>query len=133
LDTSDKCDEPNWYSIAGNWLGIGGYYNAGSNYNPYAKAPTSSHILWTKPEAFGGTVGGEFGGDLTGNFYTNRQYEIMFQPIIMNGILYYTQYPASCYSPAGWVAVNLQTGQTLWTKNTTEVLKCGQLLNYGYT
>jgi outer membrane protein assembly factor BamB len=47
----------------------------------------------------------------------------------MNGILYYTMYPGSAANPAGWAAVNLQTGQTIWTKNTTEVLRCGQILD----
>ncbi|HUK84932.1 MAG TPA: PQQ-binding-like beta-propeller repeat protein, partial [Candidatus Acidoferrum sp.] len=49
---------------------------------------------------------------------------------IMQGILYYTMYPGSSTNPAGWAAVDLQTGQTLWTKNTTDVLVCGQILDY---
>jgi outer membrane protein assembly factor BamB len=125
-----NAENNNWYSIAGNWLGTAGYYNVSGNYNPYSLAPTTAHILWTEPEAFGGTVGGEAGGSETSNYYTNRQYEIMFKPIIMQGILYYTQYPGSNSYPAGWVAVNLQTGQTLWTKSTTDVLYTGQLFNY---
>ena len=104
-------------------------YNASANYNPYTTAPTSAHILWTKPEAFGGTVGGEVGGSEASNYYSTSQYEPKFDPIIMNGILYYTMYPGSLTYPAGWAAVNLQTGQTLWTKNTTEVLRCGQILD----
>ena len=127
----------NWYSIAGNWLGTGpssfaytGMYNETGNYNPYTSAPNTSHILWTKPEAFGGTMGGEFGGSETGNFYSTSEYEPKFAPIIMNGILYYTVYPGAFTNPAGWAAVNLQTGQTIWTKNTTEILRCGQILDY---
>jgi outer membrane protein assembly factor BamB len=112
----------NWYTVAGNWLGFGlgifpGVYNATGNYNPYTTAPTTAHILWTKPEAFGGTIGGEFGGSEQSNFYSTRQYEVMFQPVIMNGILYYTEYPGSSTYPAGLVAVDLKTGQTLWTDN----------------
>jgi len=121
----------NWYSIAGNWVGTGGNYNGTSNYNPYSLAPTTAHILWTKPEAFGGTVGGDFGGGTaiggsaatnviggeSSNYYSNRQYEIMFTPIILNGVLYYVQYPQSTQSPTGWIAVDLRTGQTLWTDN----------------
>jgi outer membrane protein assembly factor BamB len=125
----------NWYSIAGNWLGFGqtsfantGMYSTDVNYNPYTTAPNTAHILWTKPEAFGGTIGGEFGGSETGNFFSTSQYEPKFAPIIMNGVLYYTQYPGSAANPAGWVAVDLHTGQTLWTKNTTELLRCGQIL-----
>ena len=58
-----------WHKISGNWLGLGlsqfattGMYNASANYNPYTTAPNTAHILWTKPIAFGGMIGGEFGG-----------------------------------------------------------------------
>ncbi len=126
-----------WYTISGNWLGFGeitfantGEYNITGGYNPYSSAPTTAHIIWTKPLAFGGLVGGEFGGTSISNFYSTSQYEPKFAPIIMNGILYYTLYPTTCTAPEGWVAVNLQTGQTLWTKNTTDVLTCGQILDY---
>jgi hypothetical protein len=126
-----------WYVVGGNWLGLAsstfaatGMYNATGNYNPYTTAPNSAHILWTKPEAFGGIIGGEFGGSETANYYSTSQYEPKFAPIIMNGILYYTLYPGSSTSPEGWVAVDLHTGQTIWTKQIyTEVLKCGQIIN----
>jgi hypothetical protein len=48
----------------------------------------------------------------------------------MQGILYYEMYPGSSTYPAGWAAVNLRTGETLWTQNNTQVLRCGQILNY---
>ena len=146
----------NWYSLGGNWLGLGqifsgntGNYNLTGNYNPYTLAPTTAHILWTKPELFGGTVGGEFGGSETGNYYTTSQYEPKFAPIILNGVLYYTDYPGSLSNPAGWVALDLRTGQTIWTENapltstgaitaatsgittgTCSILRCGQILDY---
>ncbi len=129
-----NAENPNWSVIGGNYLGLGSLYtqtyNVSCNYNAWSAAPLTAHILWTKPDAFGGTVGGEFGSSETGNFYTNREYEDPFQPIIMNGILYYTMFPESTNVPAGWAAVNLQTGQTIWTKNTTQILRCGQLLDY---
>ena len=126
-----------WSTISGNWLGLGvstfaatGMYNASGNFNPYTTAPNTAHIVWTKPAAIGGLIGGEFGGSGTSNYYSTSQYEPKFAPIIMNGVLYYTLYPGSSTSPMGWVAVDIRTGQTLWTKNTTEVLKCGQTLNF---
>ena len=126
-----------WYQITGNWLGLGvtsfgatGRYNATSDYNPYTTSPKTSHILWTKPVAFGGLVGGEFGGTLTSNYYSTAEYEPKFAPIIMNGILYYEQYPGSITNPVGWIAVDLRTGQNLWSYNSTQVLRCGQILNY---
>ena len=128
----------NWYDISGNWLGLAptsfaatGMYNATENFAPYTTAPNTAHIMWTKPYAFGGLIGGEFGNSEFGsNFVSTSQYEPKFAPIIMDGVLYYTWYPNSNQNPAGWVAVDLQTGQTLWTKNTTSVLRCGELLDY---
>jgi len=130
----------NWNTIAGNWLGLAastfaatGMYNATGNYNPYTTAPNSAHILWTKPEAFGGIIGGEFGSSETANYYSTSQYEPKFAPIIMQGILYYTLYPGASTFPEGWVAVNLHTGETIWTKTqaeaNNEVLRCGQIFN----
>jgi len=126
-----------WYQISGAWLGLAastfaatGMYNATGNYNPYTTAPNTAHILWTKPEAFGGIIGGEFGNSQTANYYSTSQYEPKFAPIIMQGILYYTMYPGSSTYPQGWAAVDLHTGETLWTsENTNEVLKCGQIIN----
>lgn len=124
-----------WFSITGNWLGFGtssfantGKYNITGNYNPYSAAPKAAHIMWTKPAAFGGLVGGEFGGSDTSNYYSTSQYEPKWAPIIMNGIMYYVQYPNSYTTPAGWAAVDLRTGETIWEKNTTDILRCGQLL-----
>ena len=124
-----------WSVIGGNWLGLAastfattGMYNATGNYNPYTRAPNSAHILWTKPEAFGGIIGGEYGSSLTANYYSTSQYEPKFAPIIIQGILYYTMYPGASTHPAGWAAVDLQTGETIWTKDTTDLLRCGQIL-----
>jgi len=129
-------ENTNWYSIAGSWLGLApstfattGSFGINGNYNPYTTAPNTAHILWSKVEAFGGTMGGQFGGDETGNYYSTSQYEPKFAPIILNGILYYTNYPGSSTYPTGWTAVNLKTGQTIWTKNTTDLLRCGQILD----
>ncbi len=126
----------NWYTISGNWLGLAastfattGMYNATGNYNPYTTAPNTPHILWTRPEAFGGIIGGEYGGSQTANYYSTSQYEPKFAPIIMQGILYYTVYPGSSTHPAGWNAVDLHTGEIIWHKNTTELLRTGQILN----
>ncbi len=143
----------NWYAISGAYLALGGagfgnQYNASSNYNPYTLAPTTAHIIWTKPQAFGGALGGEFGGTLTSNYYATRQYERMYNPVIMNGYLYYTEYPGSSTTPTGVVCVDLYTGQTVWTNNAANYgggsptqsaltaaglvtpLKCGQILDY---
>ena len=129
-----------WWNLTGNWLGLGeifsantGNYNSTGNYNPYTTAPTTAHILWTKPASFGGVLGGEFGGSETSNYYATSQYEPKFAPIIMNGILYYTEYPTASTNPTGWKAIDLYTGTTLWEKSEAQVndsvLLCGQVLN----
>jgi len=143
-----------WSTISGNWLGLGihsfansGRYNNTGNYNPYSDAPLAPHIIWTNPVAFGGLTGGEFGGSDTSNFYSTSQYEPKWAPIIMNGIMYYTNYPTSINNPTGWTALNLKTGETIWTNNAENlgggnpaqtaltstgivtVLRCGQLLD----
>ena len=128
----------NWYLLAGNWLGNGlelranSMYNASGNFNPYTTAPNSAHIIWTKPMAPGGVMGGDFGGsEMYSNYYSTSQYEPkLTPPIIINGILYYNNYPGSSTSLMGWSAVNLRTGETLWTQNYTTPLIMGQVLNY---
>jgi outer membrane protein assembly factor BamB len=61
----------------------------------------------------------------------------MFQPIVMQGILYYEIYPGSTQNPQGWTAVDLRTGETLYTittpvsaTGTQMILRCGQILDY---
>jgi hypothetical protein len=134
-----------WYQIGGNWLGLGahsfaatGRYNATGNYNPYSNAPLAPHVMWTKPVAFGGLMGGEYGGDDTSNFYSTSQYEPKWAPIIINGIMYYVNYPGSINNPTGWTAVNLRTGEQVWTREyeypltstgSQTILRCGQVLD----
>ena len=60
----------------------------------------------------------------------HHQYEPKFAPIIISGILYYEQYPGSSTNPTGFTAVDLQTGQTLWTVKTTDILRMAGLLDY---
>jgi outer membrane protein assembly factor BamB len=123
-----NAENNNWYSLGGNWLGLGtAAYNASGSYNPWSTAPKTGHILWTKPDTFGGTVGGEFGGTETGNFYTNREYEMPYKPVIMGGIMYYEEYGVGGYpsgssasllqSPASIIALDLKTGKTVWVDN----------------
>jgi hypothetical protein len=105
--------------------------------------------MWTKPEAFGGVLGGDFGGTTTyGNYYSTSQYEKKFTPVIINGYLYYNVYPGSSTTPTGLVCVDLYTGQTVWTDNggnygggspaqtaltasgVCTTILCGQILDY---
>ncbi len=63
------------------------------------------------------------------SFAANSPLYHTFEPIILNGILFYSWYPAQT-DYAGIVAVDLFTGQTLWVKNTTDTLVYGQVLTF---
>jgi hypothetical protein len=107
-----------WYTISGNWLGIGPstfgntLFDISGNFNPYSAAPNSPHIVWTKPLSFGGLIGGQYGGTTESNYYTGKSYEPLFTPpVIMNGIIYYNE---PLPPKNGYYAVDLRTGETLW-------------------
>jgi hypothetical protein len=132
-----------WYVLGGNWYGLGGgqfgntgLYDAsnggrtGGNFNPYTTAPNSAHVLWTKPIAFGGQIGGEFGSSETGLYATGTAYENKFGGVIISGILYYTQFPGAANDMGPLTAVNLRTGETLWTVNASAPLRCGMVYNF---
>jgi hypothetical protein len=121
-----------WQSIAGNWLGILGYGNRLPPDN--ADAPETPHILWTKMYAEGGLVGGVDINAVNMNMISYEHgdaYEGKWSnPVIMNGILFYTQhaaqsamnYPGTTWNYTGYqveqrtVAVDLHTGKVLWDK-----------------
>ncbi len=127
-----------WYSISGNWYGLGNvmfgsggvYDNNNGNFNPYTKGPNSAHVIWTKPLAFGGQIGGEFGADDTAIYAIGTAYEPKFGPVIINGVLYYTEYPGSATNRGPLLAVDLRTGQTLWSVNASNPLLCGYVYNF---
>ena len=127
-----------WASITGAWLGYyqntfantGGYNDTG-NYNPYTTAPASAHILWTKPLCVGGVAGGTVGNDeQNSNYWTTSQYDPKYAPVIIDGIEYTTWYTTNTGSEQGIIAINLYNGQTLFTINTTDPLRCGMILNF---
>jgi hypothetical protein len=128
-----------WYAISGNWLGggtggnAGCTYNSTSNYVPYSTAPNTAHIVWTRPYAPGGLIGGEFGDNqVDSNFYATAQYECKFAGVIINGVLYCTREPGASTSYMGWDAINLRTGQPVWYQNqsATTWLRMGQVMDY---
>ncbi len=116
----------NWASIAGDWM-LSGYDGAGNRWNQFTTAPNSAHLLWTKPLAFGGVVGGNFPD---WNYYTGLAYETKFStPLIMQGRLY-MNLPRST-SPAlnGLACFDLRTGQLLWNNSNARV---SMLQQYDY-
>ena len=115
----------NWYSIMGPWLGYGansfattGAYNATSYLNPYTPDVLSGHVLWTKPWAAGGVAGGIAGGtEDTGHYWSTSQYQPKYAPVIINGVIYSQQFDVDMGTNMGQgiQAVDLYTGETLWT------------------
>ncbi|MGO8805824.1 MAG: PQQ-binding-like beta-propeller repeat protein [Candidatus Bathyarchaeia archaeon] len=128
-----------WAIISGNWLGLGttgqfvdtGSYDSNGNFDPYSQAPAAAHVMWTKPLAFGGQIGGAFGDSDTAIYATGTAYEGKFAPVIVNGVLYYQDYPGAKNNPGNLTAVDLQTGQTLWSENTGQyTLKCAMVYDF---
>ncbi len=132
----------NWYTLTGAWLGLRandfastGGYNVSGYYNPYTESVNAGHILWTKPWLAGGVAGGDFGGsEVQSHYWSTFQYTPRYAPVCINGILYSTQYTFGMSTGAcqGIVAMSLYTGETLWTINTTNALRCGSQF-YMYT
>ena len=90
--------------------------------------PDSSHILWAKSLATGGLAGdnlGDFSYDI------GDAYEGKFQgSVVIAGVLYYNRYEprGSTNIEQEVVAVDLHTGQELWTRNWNNTrLAFGQL------
>ncbi len=132
-----------WAQLGGNWWGLGkpsftdtgGYDATGSNFNPYSQAPNSAHIMWTKPTAFGGQPGLPVSGDQESQYTSTSILYRQFEPIILNGIIFYKLYPNtpttySSIETPGWAAVDIRTGETLWKLNTKETLVFAMVLQF---
>jgi outer membrane protein assembly factor BamB len=125
--------------LAGNWWGLGrpsfmetgGYDVSGNNFNPYSLAPDSSHIMWTKPLSFGGHVGGPIPSDQESHYTSTSILYHQFEPVILNGILFYEQYPNDPNVRPGRIAVDVRTGETLWTQeHTGDSLAFGSVMKF---
>ncbi len=111
-----------WGALGGSWYGLGipsfattGMYDATGNFNPYSKAPNTAHIAWVKPTAFGGQVGGPIPSDQESQFTSSSILINYFEPIILNGVIYYGEMAGINSQVVSWNAVDLRTGETLWT------------------
>ena len=108
-----------WYSIAGHWLRAPEGF-----YAPFNDAPTTAHILWTRPlgEDQGGLVGGmpltdeRYAPSGTDSFENGDAYEGRWPTqFIIAGILYYCPFESGIPDQPV-VAIDLHTGKELWTK-----------------
>src|SRR3990172_277775 len=108
-----------WWKISSNWLGytiVGSdVANVYQRVQPDGSAPSSPHILWTKPLDDGGVIGGSNVGIEGNTFYMGLSYNVRFgNPIIMQGRLFYELPRVNDATGGGWMAVDLRTGEEIW-------------------
>jgi len=130
-----------WADIGGSWYGLAaasfatsGKYDASGNVQLYTTAPNAPHIVWTKPTHFGGVAGAPISSDQESQYASTSILINFFEPIILNGIIYYTHYVSVDSKNIGWMAVDLRTGETVWERTAgdagNEVLKMGQIMRF---
>jgi hypothetical protein len=123
----------NWFTVASNWYSVQTVANEPlGRYQPDGTAPNSSHIMWTKPVAPGGVIGGNNSlGLIQGDTYYNGQSYATraLNPIIMDGKLYYPLPLSQARAGGGTVCLDLRTGQQIWYANLTQQT-FGQILDY---
>lgn len=124
-----------WDAVGSNWLGGAA---TGNYWQQNGAAPTSAHIMWTKPLEFGGLTGGivtQAGNtaqvnDTAATYYSGFSYTTRFgSPLILNGVLYYQAPLSQAGTGGGEFAVDLTTGQTLWSSSTLRPTKA-QLVDF---
>jgi hypothetical protein len=130
-----------WAQLGGSWFGqtpaifaTTGQYDATGNVQLYCTAPNTGHIMWTKPTHFGGQVGEPIPGDQMSQYMSTTIATNFFEPIILNGILFYTEYAGPTAVKTSWKAIDIRTGEEVWTRTPgetgNEVLRMGQILRY---
>ncbi|MCW4019416.1 MAG: PQQ-binding-like beta-propeller repeat protein [Candidatus Bathyarchaeota archaeon] len=109
-----------WSQITGNWLNDG-------RKNLNTKGPETAHIVWTKPQDFGGLTGGEHGAI---GYYEGSSYERKWVPVsIMQGRLYYRVGRSDQPQTRGTMCVDLRTGEELLFMNRTSITQ-GAIYDY---
>ncbi len=120
-----------WAPITGNWLRPGLFGFMAQTVPGNEQSPDAPHILWTKQLSEGGLVG-EPNGVI--GYETGDAYEGKFSgSVIINGVLYYNKYEAEGSSSVTQevVAVDLKSGEELWTNNwNNSRLSFGQLFSF---
>jgi len=117
----------NWQPIVGDWL-MSGYDYTGNFADPYTLAPTSAHIAWAYPMAYGGVAGGNHAD---WNYYTGLAYETKFGTgVIMDGNLIFTIPMNDVPGLGGTVSLNLRTGQQNWIDSNMTSISFGQDIDY---
>ena len=109
----------NWASIASAWLGQQEFGSTYGKFNQFGWAPNTAHVSMTYPLSMGGIVGGGNAVSNSMSFYSGTQYNLKFSnPIIMYGMVIFSVPATPANSGNGIAAVDLRTGQTVWTRPT---------------
>jgi len=123
-----------WVPITGDWLRPAGSYSMPpieKFHEGNGDAPETSHILWNTEYAMGGLAGSEQGemGYEMGDAYVGK----FAGTVVINGIMYYNQFQSTGGAAVeqNVVAVNLKTGEEVWTRNwDNKRLSFGQVLDF---
>jgi hypothetical protein len=111
-----------WWVLSSNWLGRQSPQLAEERIrNPDdGAADFTNHVMWTKPIQEGGVVGGTNNFVPGEGYYIGTTYNRRFNnPIIMYGILYYTEpesIPVTTTTSGGITrAIDIRTGEEIWS------------------
>jgi PQQ-like domain len=123
-----------WETVASNWLGGAAVSDI---WQKNGDSPKSSHIMWTKALEYGGLTGDVisqinavntdpnapynqgYSNDSATTYYSGFSYNTRFgSPLIVNGILYYQAPLGEAGTGGGEFAVDLRTGQQVWSSTT---------------
>jgi hypothetical protein len=117
-----------WSVIASAWLGQQYYGATYGKFNPYGWAPNTAHVSMTYPLSMGGIVGGNNAVNDHMSFYSGTQYNLKFtNPIIMYGMVIFSIPATPSISGNGIAAVDLRTGETVWSRPDINSVTVGQL------
>jgi outer membrane protein assembly factor BamB len=126
IDANDQ----GWSVIGSNWLGQNLPGATYLKFQPFGWAPNTAHVLLTIPLNWGGIVGGGNTVNSAATYYEGDSKEKFTNPLILNGILYYSVPLANAGTGGGVTAVDLRTGQTLWTNTAINSVTFGQLYDF---
>ena len=146
-------ENPYWFTVASNWLGTGSPVNPATGHGQISGIPGASflqrypgdavgsmtnHVMWAKGWQIGGVVGGNNFVNPGDAYFSGSAYIQRFvNPIIVNGKLIYTQNvgwgsEGSTAGPTSYgptVAVDLRTGETIWSRFDVPVLSFAYIYN----